>query len=715
MKLLFTFLFFISSVTLFAQTTISGKVVDQKGIAVPDANVYIEGSYDGALTDSSGNFSFETSLTLPQTLVVSSLIYESVQFIADGSGTNLTIKLRDKINSLDQVIVTAGTMQSGDRARVSVLKPLDIVTTAGSAGDIIAALQTLPGTQNVGESGRLFVRGGESDETQTYIDGLRVAQPYNASANNLPTRGRFSPFLFSGIAFSTGGYSAEFGEALSGVLLLNTQSDIDKEETNIAIMTVGLGLSQSKKWEKSAVTFSVGYTDLAGYNAVLPQDVDWNKPYQSLSGEVVYRYKFTNGTLKLYTAFDVTRFDLNHETSNGKRRIGTKNRNLYSNVSYKGSLGNGWQLVSGISYGNDNKDTKVESNKVKSDENAAHLKLNFIKKFSNRVKINFGGDYFATEFDEKYFDTDANQFGLGFKSGIAAGFAETDIALTDNFAAKVGVRAAHNNLLDENYISPRISFAYRISKPSQFSIAYGEFAQAPKQDYLKFDYSDFKNERATHYILNYQFSKDKRILIAEAYFKNYRDLVKYDGSLESSASNFSNTGSGYAKGLDIFWRDNKSVENLEYWVSYSFIDSQRDFRNYTSKVTPSFVASHSLSLVGKYWINDLRSQVSLTQSYSSGRPFNDPNNLDFMNGKTKDYSSLSFGWAYLLSTQKILYFSMSNVLGTNNVFGYDYDNVRNSQGQYSRMAIKPAASRFVFVGFFWTISADKKSNQLNTL
>jgi hypothetical protein len=37
--------------------------------------------------------------------------------------------------------ITAGTLEAGDKSRVSVLKPLDIVTTAGSAGNIIAALQ----------------------------------------------------------------------------------------------------------------------------------------------------------------------------------------------------------------------------------------------------------------------------------------------------------------------------------------------------------------------------------------------------------------------------------------------------------------------------------------------------------------------------------------------------------------------------------------------
>jgi hypothetical protein len=49
-----------------------------------------------------------------------------------------------------------------------------------------AALQTLPGTQTVGEDGRLFVRGGEANETQTFVDGS-VAQPYGATTNNLPT------------------------------------------------------------------------------------------------------------------------------------------------------------------------------------------------------------------------------------------------------------------------------------------------------------------------------------------------------------------------------------------------------------------------------------------------------------------------------------------------------------------------------------------------
>ena len=86
-----------------------------------------------------------------------------------------------------------------------------------------------------------------------------------------------------------------------------------------------------------------------------------------------------------------------------------------------------------------------------------------------------------------------------------------------------------------------------------------------------------------------------------------------------------------------------------------------------------------------------------------------------MNGKTKAYNNLSFNWAYLLTDQKILYFSVSNVLGSKNVYGYEYANTLNDNGIFDRKEVVPTADRFFFIGFFWTISQDKKSNQLKNL
>mgnify|MGYP006960982082 FL=1 len=49
------------------------------------------------------------------------------------------------------------------------------------------------------------------------------------------------------------------------------------------------------------------------------------------------------------------------------------------------------------------------------------------------------------------------------------------------------------------------------------------------------------------------------------------------------------------------------------------------------------------------------------------------------------------------------------------MFGYNYANQQDVNGMFARQAIVPNADQFFFVGFFWTISDDKKSNQLDNL
>jgi hypothetical protein len=99
----------------------------------------------------------------------------------------------------------------------------------------------LTGTQSVGEDGRLFVRGGEANETQTFVDGIRW--PYNATIGNVPTRGRFSPFC-----------SADFQQEVIQLNMarrfqcfaLNTEDNPAQNKTEISLMTVGVGLGNTQ-------------------------------------------------------------------------------------------------------------------------------------------------------------------------------------------------------------------------------------------------------------------------------------------------------------------------------------------------------------------------------------------------------------------------------------------------------------------------------------
>ncbi|SDE99949.1 TonB-dependent receptor [Cellulophaga baltica] len=701
-----------------AQKTINGKVIDYQGMPVMGANVYLEGTYDGTATNESGIFSFLTEESGIQTLVISSISYETYTKSSEiATFKNFTVKLRDDVNTLDAVTVNAGSFKAGDNAKVTALKPLDIVTTAGALGDVMGALQTLPGTSTVAEDGRLFVRGGDAEETQIFVDGMRVFTPYAPSANNIPTRGRLSPFLFKGITFSTGGYSAEYGQALSSVLLLSSIDEPLEEKTELSLMTVGLGVGNTQKWKANSLSINASYMNLEPYQKLFPGNNIWHKPIETLGGEAVYRYKFKNdGLLKVYGAFSALNFDLTQVDINEPLgiRFAIENRNLYINTSYKDFLAKDWSILTGVSFSNDESKLKFSDADVTDVEHSAHFKLVLNKYFSSRYKLNFGAEYFITNFEENYTSATTESNDYGFDNNLLSSFIETDIFFSKNLATKIGFRGEYSQLLEEFNVSPRISLAYKSGANAQFSLAYGQFFQNPKNDYLKFE-ADLSAENTTHLIANYQYVKNKQIFRAEVYYKDYNNLVKYETPVALPTSTYANTGGGFAKGLDIFWRDNNTVKNTEYWVSYSYLDTERDYKNYPTAATPNFAATHNASLVLKHWVENWKSQIGLSYNFATGRSYTNPNTDAFLAEKTKNYTALNANWAYLISPQKILYFSVSNILGTKNINGYQYAEQANSGGTFDRRALTPNTDSFFFVGLFWTISDNKKDNQLNNL
>lgn len=716
MKISIIFLGFLMPSAILAQSLVSGTVKDFKGRPIFGANIYLNGTYDGTTSDVNGKFHFNTSEIGDQTLTVSYVSFETFTLITNVSSMkNLNVVLREDVNSLETVTISAGSFSAGDNSKISVLKPMDIVTTASALGDFVGALQTLPGTTTVAEDGRLFVRGGDANETQIFIDGIRVFTPYSPTTENIPTRGRYSPFLFDGITFSTGGYSAEYGQALSSVLLLNTIDEPIQEKTNIALMTVGGGLGHTKKWKNSSLSLNASYLNLWPYQTILPDRNDWEKPFETASGEAIFRQKIGGGLFKLYGAFDTSNFELIQEDINQPEGVNfkLKNKNFYTNVSFKKKLKNGWSVFSGGSYTYGNTKVGIDLRDIKDLENSAHFKLKVEKRFSNRFKFNFGVEQFLTDFSEKY-EEPSFSATIGFKNNISAAFTEADIIFSRKLALKLGVRGEYSELFQESTVSPRASLAYKTGKNSQLSLAYGDFFQQPENEILKFT-SKLEAQHTQHFILNYQYAANNRIFRAEVYRKEYNKLVTYNESDPDISSIFENKGDGYAQGLDIFWRDNKSIKNVDYWVSYSYLDTKRKYKQYPFKATPNFANTHNLSVVAKYWIDDWKSQIGFSYQYGSGRTYTNLNAPGFLQNKTKDYNSVSLNWAYLISQQKILYFSINNAFAFKNVNGYQYANTINSNGKFARRELLPAADQFFFVGFFWTISDDGKDNQLDNL
>lgn len=160
MKLLFSIFLTLVFSALIAQNTVQGQVIDEFGKPISKAHIQIQFTYDGGLSDDDGNFKFETDTSGQQNLEITAHGYDTefIQFTIEDQ-IPLACILYSTVQ-LKEVFIGAGNLAAGETNQSAVLSGLDIVTTAGSAGDIVGALKTLPGTQQAGESGRLLVRGG---------------------------------------------------------------------------------------------------------------------------------------------------------------------------------------------------------------------------------------------------------------------------------------------------------------------------------------------------------------------------------------------------------------------------------------------------------------------------------------------------------------------------------------------------------------------------
>jgi hypothetical protein len=702
MKLLFTLSFaFLLSTSILSQTKISGKITDKTNQPLPGANIYLKDTYDGTSSEANGTFSFTSDEAGEFVLVVSFVGYQShsENLTLDKKEKYLEIKLEEESTELGAVVISAGSFEASDENKAVILRPLDIVTT-GSDADIYSALETLPGTQQIGETEGLFVRGGSASETKTIIDDMTVQNPFYSSVPDIPSRGRFSAFLFKGIVFSTGGYSAQYGQALSSVMVLKTQDLAPKTQTAINLMALGFGGMHTQRWENSSLSVEGGYYNLGPYFKIQKQRTEWDEAPESFEGSANFRYKTSEtGLLKAFTSFSYGDLSLrfpNLDSLSQKDFFYQKSSNFFANTNYRDILWGDWTLFAGYSVGVDNEDDEINTNFANKDDVFHTGKFTVTKNLFSNSFVTFGGEIQNLDHSSSF-----NNLKGNFKETYLAGYAETDIFFTNDFAGRIGVRAENSKLINKTNLAPRLSFAYRLGTYDQLNFAYGKFYQTPDPDFLLYS-KNFDFENADHYILNYQYIGTDRTFRIEVYYKNYNSLTK--GTIQSypfynvPIVPFSNDGKGYAKGIDVFWRDRETFDYTDYWISYSYLDTKREYRSYPSLASPTFSTPHTFSVVAKRWIPEIATQVGLTYTFATGRPYYNPNNPEFLGDRGKNFQNLSLNASILtnlFNSFTIIFASVDNLLGYENIYGYNY----STDGARSAPIIPPTL-RSVFIGMF---------------
>ena len=726
-KSLLFILFGTFSTVAIAQFKIEGTVTTVRNVPLEGVSISIKGSYSGATSDKNGFFSIQHSGVDSIVIQFSILGYKTIEKRLRISQpiTTINVHLREEIVEMKAVSISAGTFEANDKKRATVLKSVDIVTTAGQQADIVATLKTLPGAQQIGEQEGLFVRGGTGAETKVFIDGMMVNNPFFSSVPGIAQRSRFSPLLFKGTVFSSGGYSAQYGQGLSSALILESIDLPARSEINMIISSAQLSFmgQQLNKSKKGSVGLNLHYSNLAPYYSVVRPKYHYTKAPEAINGEFNIRRKFNGGIFKLYAyasnnEVGYHRPDLNHIPYQESFHI--VNKNVFANATFTSKLNNGWHLYAGssFSYNKDNiriktrnADTTLLSFSPQLTNRILQAKTVVTKHFAGLTKLYVGMEYqnIIDEVVAKDSITTRNT-----ADHFLAGFFESDVYFSAKLLSKAGIRYEYSTLLNKMHVSPRISLAYKVTDRSQFSFAFGTFYQKPESIYLLRTRS-LELAKATHYILNFQKVHNGQTMRIETYYKSYKALITTN---KNNPFAISNEGSGYAKGFEVFWRDKTNIKNLDYWLSYSYLDTKRKWLDYPLMVQPPFAAKHTLNVVAKRWVNALSTNFSATYTWASGRPYYNPDKAgkDFMTDRTITYHSLGLQANYLKTVGNInavFIINISNALGSEQVFGYRYAGKTSAEGVYARGAVTPMVKRFVFLGMYLSIGSDRRKDILD--
>lgn len=172
--------FFLTSATIFAQTTLSGKVVEaETNIPIPGVNIGIQGTTQGTVTDFDGNFSLESD-TAEGVLVLSYVGFATQEIPFSGTTDFGTISLEPSALGLDEVIVTSYSLAIDRKTPVAVstIKAETILTELGSQ-EFPEILKTTPGVYahkgggGFGDS-EIRLRGFNSENIAVMINGIPV-------------------------------------------------------------------------------------------------------------------------------------------------------------------------------------------------------------------------------------------------------------------------------------------------------------------------------------------------------------------------------------------------------------------------------------------------------------------------------------------------------------------------------------------------------------
>ena len=629
--------------------TINGYIFDsQSQLPLFGANVVVEGTEKGAISDENGFF--EISEIKPQSynLTVSYIGYQSKKIfnviIKSIGNKTLEIYLIESNQELDEILLFESPFKKSKETPLSIntFSRVEIESYPGADNDVTKVVQSMPGlSPSVGGfRNDIIIRGGAPNETVYYLDEIEIPNINHFSTQGSAggPQGMINISFIDEVTLSTSAFGVEYDNPLSGVLQFNQRNGNPKDVSgnfrfgaSDSAITIEGPFSKSDN-NKTTFIFSArksylqflfkliglpirpDYWDFQGkinhkideYNSLniiglgaiddfsveAPEDFDFTQ--QSFLEQVpIIKQNSTTLGVSWIRKFRESKGQFILALSTNKLK------NIFSRYSDNENL-------QGLYFRNDSHEweTKLRAKTI-----------NYIDDW----KITWGAniqysDYYNNTTDiinQLDYLTQINFYKYGLFGNISKSFIDSKLDIS------LGIRADEDNfskgskLLDN--ISPRISTSYALTEDRRlkWNSSIGTYFKIPTYTVLGFkDFlGDFTNRNAkytksNHYVtgLEYALGNASRISI-EGFIKQYGNFPVsiVDGvSLANKGADFEvlgneniiTNGIGKTKGIEFLFQQ-KLTRNFYGIFSYTFFKSE--FTDINGSYLPSVWDSKHLS------------------------------------------------------------------------------------------------------------------------
>ena len=602
-----TTILFVLLVTIsFAQNgSIKGRVFDPiNNEGVPFANVVIQGTATGAVTDFDGNYAIENLEPGLYNVEASSVGYETkVEYeiqTFNNKPAFVNIELSPASELLEAVEIVASPFSKREEAPVSMrtIGVSEIERNPGGNRDISRVIQSLPGVASPPSfRNDIIIRGGAPNENKFYLDGVEVP-----NINHFATQGSsggpvglINVNFIKEVDFYSAAFPANRGNATSSIFDFTLKDgNPEKIKANITVGSSDYGLTlDGPIGEKTTYIFSIRRSYLQLLFSAL------KLPFLPIYNDAQFKVKTkinAKNEISLIGLGALDQFEINTGVNDGVDDPVTLERNqfilgnLVSNDQWNYTIGAAYKHFSENSFQQvvvsrnhlDNRavkyfnnDESIEANKIldyRSQEIENKIRLEHTWRGEGwkwNVGVGYENALFTNRTYNRFVTASGEQLVADFRSELNLNKYSVFTQISKGFIAdrlkfSLGVRtdvAGYNDAMENpiDQLSPRLSASYLFAPKWSLNASVGRFFQLPP--YTILGYRDNANNlvnkqngityiQADHAVLGLEYLPFTNTKISlEGFYKvydNYPFLTRDRVSLANLGSDFGVIGNGPA-------------------------------------------------------------------------------------------------------------------------------------------------------------------------